>query len=447
MPIVRSISGLRATISDCMTDELVSSYCRAFNEVIPPGPIVIGRDGRPSGLNIERLCIETLVDCGREVRVVGIVPTPTVQLLTEHSDAVGGIVITASHNPIEWNGMKFIGADGVFLNKEENTMLWAVLDNQKFTQNNNRGFSISLDNAIDEHIDRLLGLEIFNDLEENFKTRKLRAVVDAVNASGSIIVPKLLEILGIEVIKLYCDESGVFPHTPEPLPENLSALANSVKKNQADLGIAVDPDADRLVLIDENGSPIGEELTIALAVQSLISIRNNGNESIVVNLSTTRVIDDICQNHEATLHRSPVGEINVVNKMRETNAKIGGEGSGGVILSEFHYGRDSLAGIALVILLLSGTTKTLSELCAGFPRYFILKNKFDFTGDIKDIVERILIDYPSSKINTEDGIRIDFEKSWVQLRTSNTEPIVRIIAEAPTNEECRSLTESFSNYL
>lgn len=448
MPIVRSISGLRATFPDCLNDKLIESYAIALDSVIPAGKIIIGRDGRPSGEHIESVLISTLNTLGRETESCGIVPTPTVQLLTEHSDAVCGIAITASHNPSEWNGLKFINSYGTFFDKNENENLWNALDNHtnsKIDSNITQGNNNVIDNPIESHINYILKLpflankEIFN----NLRTNNYNIVVDAVNASGSIAVPKLLNILGCKVSELYCDYTGIFPHTPEPLPENLQLLCDAVKEKGADLGIAVDPDADRLVLIDETGTPIGEEKTIALCTYSALHyyelFEGKYDKNIVVNLSTTRLVEDIANIFGANTFRSPVGEINVVNAMKNHNALIGGEGSGGVILPFIHYGRDSLVGIALVLSMMSQKNKSLSEICRDLPDYEMIKRKYTFNGELNELIVKLQQKFENSKINLEDGFRADFPDKWVQVRSSNTEPIIRIIAEAKTKNEAVEL--------
>jgi len=447
MPLIRSISGLRATVDDSLTAELISDYMSALNTYLPAGPIVVGRDGRPSGIWIEKVISEKLSDFGREVRILGVVPTPTVQLMVEKSDAVSGIAITASHNPAQWNGMKFINQFGVFFDAEENAKLWKILDSKSFddTIAQNPGLIKTIDKASEIHINNILNLPIFvnTPLIDKIKSRKLKIVVDAVNASGSKFVPKLLKYFGVDVIELYCDSTGLFPHTPEPLPENLTALAQAVINHKADLGIAVDPDADRLVLIDNNGSPIGEEKTIVLAAATVLSsnefLDNKYKPIVVVNHSTTRLVEDLASQFEAKVIRSSVGEINVVGKMKASNAVIGGEGSGGVILPHSHYGRDSLVGIALVLALLAKKEKTLSEINDELPRYEMIKNKTPFSGDKKILYDAIKKSFSNSNINEEDGLKIEFDKSWLQIRTSNTEPIIRIISEAPTKLEAINL--------
>ena len=455
MPVVRSISGLRATLLDGLSEELIYKYTASFSKILPLGPIVVGRDGRQSGLWIEDLIWNTLIQSDRDIRLLGIVPTPTVQLMVEHSDAVGGIVITASHNPSEWNGLKFIDNKGIFLNEEWNRKLWNEVDSfssiDSFPKSNENKSLIG--NAIEQHIEKILSLPFFtkSDVLNTLKKKRLKIVVDAVNASGSRAIPLLLEKLGCEVIKLYCDESGVFPHTPEPLPENLTELAIAVVIHNADLGIAVDPDADRLVLIDETGSPICEENTIVLCTQSVLEMKhlftNFSDYNVVVNHSTTQRVEDIAKKYGSKVFRSPVGEINVVNKMKEVNAIIGGEGSGGVILSSCHYGRDSLVGIALILTLLANRNVSLSELVSELPHYEMLKTKMQFRGSIKSIIENLIKEFPDGKPLREDGIKISFQDKWVQLRASNTEPFVRVIAEAKSKEEAQNLIDRALNYI
>jgi phosphomannomutase len=449
MPFVRSISGLRATKEDGLEASILTKYARAFAEISPKGKIILGRDGRPSGEWIEKVISDSLIKMGRQVEIIGIVPTPTVQLLTEHSEAGGGIAITASHNPREWNGLKFLGSDGTFLGQSENEKLWDLVDqDEKISHPKGiRNYKlIKNENALEYHLGKVLDLNLFSDNNyiENNKKRKLKAVVDAVNASGSVVVPDLLRKLGYEVIELFCDGSGVFPHTPEPIPENLNKLCDSVKKNGADIGIAVDPDADRLVIIDEQGKPIGEEKTIVLSAWSALEHSEEldfdpKNSKITVNLSTSRMIDDLAKKYNSRVERSAVGEINVVEKMKENNSIIGGEGSGGVILPACHYGRDSLVGIALVCALISKTGKSISTLASELSNYSMIKTKREFSGDLDPIIEKAKIKFSDSKINTDDGLRIDFENSWVQIRKSNTEPIIRIISEAKTAAKAKEL--------
>jgi phosphomannomutase len=448
MPVIRSISGLRATLGDGLTPELISNYSTSFAKYLPAGKIIIGRDGRPSGKWIENIVLGTLMACGREVTSLGVVPTPTVQLFVEKSEAVGGIIITASHNPSQWNGLKFLNRDGVFLDESENKNLWKIYDTKNFSFKEDFQFSeVEINNtAINSHINSILNLSVFrnSDVLNKLKERKLKIAVDAVNSSGSVAITSLLATLGCEVIPLYCDGTGIFPHIPEPLPENLTDLANSVLENKADLGIAVDPDADRLVLIDESGKPIGEEKTITLATQCVLENLDDfdlkySKPMVVVNLSTTRMVDYITEKFGGSVIRSAVGEINVVKKMKEVGAIIGGEGSGGVILPESHYGRDSLVGTALILSLLAIKNQSLSNLSDQLPKYKMLKFKKEFQGSLEQIIEKIINEFPDAEIIREDGIKINLIDGWVQLRASNTEPIVRVISEAIDENKAKNL--------
>jgi phosphomannomutase len=445
MSIIFSISGLRATFSDnSLSKELIKQYALAFHQFCKSGEIVIGRDGRPSGKWIEETLIEIFESVGRQYFSIGIVPSPTVQFITEKHNAAGGISITASHNPDDWNGLKFINSQGTFLNQTENNQLNELLKNIEIKDFPD--ISIKIDkneiiennkNSINEHIDAILNLPFLKtSLKQKISKRKFKVIVDAVNSSGSFIVPLFLEKLGVEVNKLYCDGSGVFPHLPEPITDNLFDLRKAVKEHNADMGIAVDPDADRLVLIDEKGEPIGEENTIVLSIYSLLLMTDKVEAAkVVVNHSTTMSVEYIAQKFNAIVERSPVGEINVVNKMKEIQAIIGGEGSGGVILPACHYGRDSLAGLILLFSLLAIKEKNLSEIVSELPKYFMLKTKILFNDSIDTIIDKVKQSFKINKIILEDGVKIYFDEGWLQLRKSNTEPIVRIIGESLNKED------------
>lgn len=447
MSIIRSISGLRATYPDDLTEELVVKYCYAFDKICPNGKIVIGRDGRPSGKRIEEVVCDTFQKIGRDVMLIGVVPTPTVQLMAEkNADIAGGIAITASHNPSQWNGLKFINTLGTFIDAKENAKLWHQVDSfQKLDISEREGQIESVDTALSEHISIIKDIPLFDEeVVAKIKKRNYKVVVDAVNASGSVVVPQMLRDFNCEVIELYCNGAGEFPHTPEPLPVNLTDLAKAVKEHKADFGVAVDPDADRLVLIDENGEPIGEERTICIAVSAVL--RNYAKLSgyanaLTVNLSTTMLAEKIGKQYGATCTYSPVGEINVVNKMKATKAVIGGEGSGGVILPACHYGRDSMVGIALLLIFLAQEDLSLSQAVAKFPKFEMLKTKMPFSGDINQMVDKIKQLFPSEKIDLQDGVKVIAEDYWVQLRKSNTEPIIRIIAEGNDAKKVNSLIE------
>ena len=450
MPVIRSISGLRGTLSEGLHPNLISNYVAAFETLLPKGEVVVGYDSRPSGCWIQQIVNGTFLACGRQIRYLGIVPTPTVQLVIEQSKAAGGISITASHNSEEWNGLKFINRDGVFFNHIENIRLWKAEKYGVFNFSDQIIYNdiIADNDAVKNHIQSVLSIPIFkSDALKKIRERKFKVVVDAVNASGSKAIPMLLKELGCEVIEQYCEENGRFPHSPEPVNANLVSLGEEVKKSGSDLGIAVDPDADRLVLINEKGEPIGEERTIALAVETVLS--NIGyfklltkSPVVVINQSTTRTVDDICRKHGAVLERSAVGEINVVNAMKKSKAIIGGEGSGGVILPACHYGRDSLVGTALIIYYLAINKLSLSEANKNLPLYSMVKQKCIFHGDLNKLYDIIIEQFPNGKPIKGDGIKVMFPESWIQVRASNTEPIVRIIAEDQHPKEAKNLVKT-----
>lgn len=452
MPLIRSISGLRGTIGDGLTPDIVLRYVAAFAGFCAErgGAIVVGRDGRPSGRWIEELVVGVLTASGVEVRTIGMAPTPTVQLATEHSDAVGGISITASHNPAEWNGLKFLNRDGLFLDGDECSRFFELVDEHhtRLVGWNAGGQRVAVDDALRDHCARALALP-FVPLEE-LRRRRYTVVVDAVNASGSQVVPALLESCGCTVVRLFCAGDGLFPHAPEPVPENLSELAAAVVRSGADFGVAVDPDGDRLVLIDERGMPIGEEYTIAQAVDFVLRWERRTNPEAelkaVVNLSTTRAVEDVAQRYGARVDRTPVGEINVARHMKNIGAVIGGEGSGGVILPALHVGRDALAGIVIVLANMVEHGGTMSRLRADLPQYVIVKRKIVLGEGARpnDLFTYIAAhDAAGARIRTDDGLKLDFEDSWVHLRASNTEPIVRVIAEAPTHDRAAQLADMF----
>lgn len=439
MSFIRSISGLRATLDE-LTPMIVAEYTAAFASILPPGPVVVGRDGRQSGQWIEDLVVGTLRISGRNVKLLGLATTPTIQLITEHSEAVGAIAITASHNPEDWNGMKFVDANGIFLDAEGNQKLWSAADAQvsSMSEAGNEGVIELVADAAEQHVSRVLNLSI---VRSSPQAQGERVVVDAVNCSGSFIVPNLLEALGYKVIRLFADGSGHFPHPPEPIAENLTLLGQAVRDHNAVFGIAVDPDADRLVLFDETGAPIGEERTIVLATEAVMALGVRGDA--VVNYSTTQAVDDITSAHGYHTHRASVGEINVVRKMQKVSAVIGGEGSGGVIYPACHSGRDSIVGLALITSLLRHRKVSLLEACAVLPAYSMKKVKIDLDNveQFSAIRQLLLSTFSDATISTEDGLHAGWADKWIHVRASNTEPIMRIIAEAPSPEEVEELIQ------
>ncbi len=446
MACIRSISGLRATLGTDLTPALVARYATAFATMLPPGPIVVGRDGRPSGIWIESVVIGALQACGRTVRVAGMVPTPTVQLLTEHSDAAGGLIITASHNPEAWNGLKFLGSDGVFLNASANAVLWDHLDRDHYDLRSNQqhGQLVRLDSAVADHLDRVLKLPAV--AAAPLATGD-RVVVDAVNASGSVIIPSLLRRMGYDVVELACDGSGVFPHVPEPLPENLTSLSEAVMANEASMGIAVDPDADRLVLIDHHGQPIGEECTVALAAAAVYHAGVRG--PAVVNFSTSRMIDAVAQRCGQIVHRAPVGEINVVERMRQVDAVIGGEGSGGVIDPACHMGRDSVVALACITAYLRSQGYSLRDAVNELPKLHMIKHKVALQDgtSVATTLHRLESALPAgAEMDRSDGLYASWPDRWLHVRGSNTEPILRIIVEASSPDAAQVLLEDVQKF-
>ncbi len=461
MSLMISISGIRGIVGESLTPAVVVKYSAAFGEYCKrtnrtpsrTPEVILGRDGRSTGGIIAHLVSSTLLSTGVNVRALGVCPTPTVALAVEKLGAAGGISVTASHNPMQWNGLKFFAPTGLFLDAGQNKEVWEIADNAEvtFASWDKIGRHTADDSWIKKHIEAVLALP-YLDLER-VRKRKLKVVLDAVNAAGGMIVPALLQELGCEVIPLHCDVSGVFAHTPEPLPENLTELCERVKTERADIGIAVDPDVDRLVLITEKGEPMGEEYTIASAAKFVLEkerqLGHTYTQSVVINLSTTRAVEDIAAQYGARVYRTPVGEINVAKKMQAVGAIIGGEGSGGVILPAVHTGRDAIVGIALILHLVAEFGGTLSALKASLPAYHIAKGKIELRNSAPDAaLERIVDSYKSAgRINTEDGVRIDFADAWVHLRKSNTEPIVRVIAEARTMEKAQEIVATFTRQI
>ncbi|MFZ1321796.1 MAG: phosphoglucosamine mutase [Ignavibacteria bacterium] len=451
--LIVSVSGIRGITGDSLTPQNIIKYTSAFAEYCRKNSkkkkfwIAVGRDGRLNGEITEGIVINTLRMCGADVISIGIAPTPTVQIATEDLKCAGGISITASHNPQIWNGLKFLNPDGTFLDGDQIEEFKKIAASEKFSYADlKQTGKVIYDKSIsDHHISKVLDLKIL-DLKK-IRARKFKVVVDAVNSSGSVIVPKLLKELGCKVIELHCDGSGIFPHIPEPLPENLRSLSKAVKENKADIGISVDPDADRLVMITENGKPFGEENTITMIVNHVLRNLSGKNNSAVVNLSTTRAVEDVAADHNSKVFRSPVGEINVVKEMKKRKSVIGGEGSGGVIYPELHFGRDSLVGIALALNELAQSGFSLSEYLNSLPAYTISKAKIENVKDPEKILNQLEKKFSRETniigIQTEDGLKIDFIDHWVHLRKSNTEPIIRIITEAAKGLDADKINKYF----
>jgi len=442
--LISSISGVRGIIGSGLNPEIIIAYINAFSNLIKGNKIIIGRDGRLTGKVISDIVSSIFQYLGYEVFDIGINPTPSVQLAVEAFCADGGVAITASHNPIEWNGLKFISRTGMFLVPTEYEKMMNFYKNpiNNYKEWNKLGKYTQIKDFGNEHIQRVLDLPFIK--PRKIKERKFKVVVDCVNASGSEIIPKLLTKLGCEVIKINCELNGIFPHTPEPLPQNLTDLSKKVIEEKADLGIAVDPDADRLVLICEDGEPFGEENTITQAAKFILS-KKKGH--VVVNISTTKAVDDIVKKYSGILIKTPVGEINVANKMKEVNAVIGGEGSGGVILPDVHLGRDSLVGIAITLQHLVEFSGSLAQLKKSLPEYYMNKDKVELSSleEANVILDKLIENHKKDNIELMDGLRIDYDNSWVIIRKSNTEPIIRIYSEAKTLIEAKELSDKLKN--
>lgn len=440
MTLIKSISGIRGTIGGAVNQGLTPvdavKFASAYgtwllrrnpNTVVK---VVIGRDARISGQMISDLVISTLVGLGIDVVNLGLSTTPTVEVAVPMESAHGGIILTASHNPKQWNALKLLNEKGEFISGEEGKIVLKIAENEdfNFAEVDDLGSVTNDDSYLKKHIDAILNLKIVN--LEAIKAADFSIVVDAVNSTGGIFVPAMLEALGVKKItKLYCDPTGHFPHNPEPLPEHLTDLSQEIKEKGADVGFTVDPDVDRLAMVCEDGSMFGEEYTL-VAVADYVLSKTPG--SSVSNLSSTRALRDVTEARGQTYHASAVGEVNVVTKMKAENAVIGGEGNGGIIYPELHYGRDSLVGIALFLSLLAEKKMKASELRDSYPAYTISKNKIQLTPEIN--VDQILLEmakkYANHEVDTTDGVKIYIEKEWVHLRKSNTEPIIRIYSES-----------------
>ncbi len=438
MALIKSISGIRGTIGGKPGDTLspldVVKFTAAFGswliETTGLTKVVIGRDGRISGPLVSTIVSQTLMSLGIDVIDLGLSTTPTVELAVIAEKAAGGIIITASHNPKEWNALKLLNSKGEFISGDNGIAVLqkAEKENFSFATVDKIGRYTTDDSYMQKHIDLILALNLVDC--SKIVDANLKIVVDAINSTGAIFVPTLLRAMGVtEIIMLNETVDGKFAHNPEPLPQNLSQLANEVNRSGADLGIAVDPDVDRLVLVCEDGSMFGEEYTL-VAVADYVLGKTKGNT--VSNLSSSRALKDITVKHGGEYFPSAVGEVNVVKKMKEVKAVIGGEGNGGIILPDLHYGRDALVGIALFLTHLVETGKSVKQLRGSYPDYFIIKNKMELQHglDLNAIFDKIRKKYKSHPVNTEDGLRIEFEDDWVHLRLSNTEPIIRIIAES-----------------
>lgn len=451
MTLIRSISGIRGTIGGTSGNGLtpldVVRYTAAFGHLMKQRSrkdrpkLVLGRDARISGAMVSDLVRATLVGLGYEVIDLGLATTPTVEMAVPGERADAGIILTASHNPKQWNALKLLNAKGEFISADDGAEVLRIAEegSSVYSEVDALG-SVRTDASwTQKHIAAILALDLVD--AKAIAARNFRVVVDAVNSVGGVAVPELLRALGVkDIVELYCEPTGHFPHNPEPLPEHLADLCAKVVDTKAHIGICVDPDVDRLALVCEDGSLFGEEYTLVACADHVLAQRPGDTVS---NLSSTRALDDVAERHGRKRHASAVGEVNVVERMRAVNAPIGGEGNGGVILSELHYGRDALAGIALFLTLLAKRGGKVSELRRSYPDYFISKNKIELAPgmDVQGLVDRMQEKYKSQPHSTVDGLRIEFGKEWVHLRRSNTEPIVRIYAESSTAAQADALAK------
>ena len=439
-----SVSGVRGRVGEALTPEVMAKFAAGFGAWAlarngGKATIVVGRDSRVSGPMFHPVVLSALQSVGCNVLDIGMVPTPTVQLAVEHHHAAGGLAITASHNPIEWNALKFIGPSGLFLDGAEAADMRKVVDGEKIPRAtwDKLGVITADKDAAREHIEKILSLPFLD--VEGIRKREFRVALDCVRGAGGVFMPVLLELLGCKLATINMEPDGRFPRPPEPVAENLGELQKLVQDSHCDIGMAVDPDVDRLALVSDEGIAIGEDYTLALAAKVVLRHRKG---PVVTNLSTSRILDDIATEAGTRVIRAPVGEVNVATRMRTEKSPIGGEGNGGVILSELHLGRDAPVGAALILQLLleEGEKRPLSKIVAAYPRYIIVKDKLDRPNAPLDTVYQALTRaFPDAEADTQDGLRLTWPDRWVHIRPSGTEPIVRVIAEAPSAEDAEKL--------
>ena len=435
--LMAGISGVRGVVGKSLTPDVALRYSSAFGNLCRSGKVVMGRDSRTSGEMIKSAVISGLLSTGCSAVDLGICATPTVEIAVPGLKARGGIIITASHNPIQWNALKFVGSDGIFLSPKANQKLFDLVQNGriKYQPWNKIGKVISDFTWSKIHIEKILRLKYIN--VNQIRQKKFKVVLDCCNGAGGVVSPDLLKALGCTVIELNCQPNGLFPHDPEPIPRNLASLCRAVKKHSADLGFANDPDVDRLAIVSEKGIPLGEEATLALATRFILG--KKPKSPVVTNISTSRMMDDIAKEFDSKVYRTKVGEVHVARKLKQVKGEIGGEGNGGVILPELHCGRDALVGMALILEFLAESCKSVSRLASELPRYFMVKEKTRLPRNFERNLSRLKRKYSHGKINLLDGLRIDYDDFWLQVRKSNTEPQVRIIAEARSKQKAGKL--------
>lgn len=450
MSLIKSISGFRGTIGGKPEENLtpidIVKFSAAYGTFIlgkklPSNKIIIGRDARISGSMVQHLVVNTLIAMGLDVVDVGLSTTPTVEVMVPKLQAAGGIILTASHNPKQWNALKLLNEKGEFISARDGEKLLKIAEENdfEFAEVNNLGSIETIGDAIEQHIDMILQLPYVNvDAIKNFK---FKIVIDCVNSTGGLALPKLLNALGVDsVVELYCTPDGNFPHNPEPLPEHLTELSREVKKNKAHMGLSVDPDVDRLAIVCENGEMFGEEYTLVACADYFLKHKQGATVS---NLSSSRALRDITEAKKQKYFAAAVGEVNVVEKMKEVEAVIGGEGNGGIILPDLHYGRDALVGIALFLSHVAEMNKPVSIIKAMYPQYVMAKNKIELPEsiDLTEVLDKLRQKYLAYPQNTIDGLKIEFDKDWIHLRKSNTEPIIRIYTESTTQAQANTLAE------
>lgn len=440
-----SVSGIRGVVGAGLTPEVITAYAAAFGSYCDGGKIIIGRDSRTTGEIVRHAALAGLLSVGCDVVDLGIVPTPTIQLTVERTDAAGGIAFTASHNPAEWNALKFFSSEGLFLDEVQSSELKAIKDDWQvnYVPWNKVGRVTEYPGAVDDHINEILRNPLFN--LSAIRKRNFRVAVDAVCGAGSNLIPQFLAELGCEVVKLNCEISGCFPRNPEPLAEHLEDLSGVVKEKNCDLGLALDPDADRLSIVDENGHPIGEENTLVIASRLVLSHQPG---PLVTNVSTTRALDDVALQAGVPIFRSKVGEIHVVKKMKEVKAVIGGEGNGGVIFPGIHLARDSAVGTAMLLQTLIKADKPLSAVMESFPHYVMTKRRVSL-GDVHpdDVLARLAAHFSDYEQDRTDGLKVFKPEGWFQMRPSNTEPIMRIYAEGRDQTGAEALAQEGTDAL
>ena len=433
MELIKSISGIRGIVNQTLNKTTVNIYSNIFTSLQPTGDILLARDSRPHGKELYNSIADTLTSMGRNVIDCGIIPTPTAQFIIKDKKLSGGIVVTASHNPIEWNGLKFLDSDGCFLNANK---MKELLSGTPKETTNNKGKVIESKNSYQDHIDNILNLNCID--IDKIKSKKFKVVLDTVNGAAYKALPELLNALNCDIVKIHCNNDGTFPRGTEPIPSHLKDLSKTVIDHKADIGFATDPDADRLAIVDNHGEPIGEESTLVLALESYLKYYQD-SQKVVTNLSTSMAVDVIAHQYNSTVERSSVGEINVVEKMKELESTIGGEGNGGVILEESHLGRDSLVASALILNHLAQSDIPFDKILESTPRFTMIKDKITLEHDVDFNHIKSLFKNDDVSFIEGDGLKVIWKDKWVHIRKSNTEPIIRIISEADTYENAKNL--------